>query len=49
MTLGNGNLTLRVNGKTRDGHPTSANAIGYAITAQGGAQRVSPPTRPTCS
>jgi hypothetical protein len=46
MTLGNGAIVLRINGRARD-VPEVAAGIGYAISRKG--RRVlSPAQRPTC-
>jgi cytoskeleton protein RodZ len=46
LTLGNGAVTLRINGRTFD-VPESSNPIGYAITA-GGRETLPEARRPTC-
>jgi cytoskeleton protein RodZ len=46
LTLGNGNVALRINGKTRS-VPQVGNGIGYDIR-RGSVKRLSPQQRPTC-
>jgi transcriptional regulator with XRE-family HTH domain len=48
MTLGNGNVKLKVNGKTLD-VPDVQNAIGYEISRSGKRSVLSESARPTCS
>jgi cytoskeleton protein RodZ len=48
MTLGNGNLTLRVNGKTVR-VPAVQNAIGYRIDRSGKRTVLASGQRPTCA
>ena len=48
MTLGNGSVTLRVNGKSFD-VPEVRNAVGYAIDRRGHRTVLSPTQRPTCA
>ena len=48
MTFGNGNLSLRVNGKPL-AVPEVKNAIGYEIDRSGRRTVLSPAERPTCS
>src|SRR3954447_3648098 len=48
MTLGNGSVTLRVNGKAFD-VPEVRNAIGYEIARSGQRKVLAPADRPTCS
>jgi hypothetical protein len=48
MTLGNGSVTLRVNGKAFD-VPEVKNAIGYSIDRRGHRKVLPPTQRPTCA
>jgi hypothetical protein len=48
MTLGNGNIVLRVNGKAL-AVPEVQNAIGYSIDGRGKRTVLSPETRPDCA
>jgi cytoskeleton protein RodZ len=48
MTFGNGNLTMRVNGRTRT-VPAVQNAVGYRVDRSGHRTVLSPAQRPTCA
>lgn len=48
MTFGNGNLTMRVNGRRRT-VPAVQNAIGYRVDRGGHRTQLSPAQRPTCA
>ena len=48
MTVGNGNLTMRINGGTRR-VPQSSNPIGYVVDRAGHRRSLSEAERPTCS
>ena len=48
MTVGNGNLTMRINGATRK-VPQSSNPIGYEVDRTGHRRALSQSARPTCS
>jgi hypothetical protein len=48
MTFGNGNLTMRVNGRTRT-VPDVQNAVGYRVDRRGHRTLLSASQRPTCA